>query len=560
MKSCPKCGKPMEDDELFCSACGAKYEEPAPEAPASPAEVPAFCPNCGERLPEGTVFCPNCGTDIRTGRASAGTKAGKNSHRAVGIAAVLAAAALIAAAVMFLPKLFASPRDKFVSGQKQIVLEGAWKAVTTAADQYNAHTSLSTDMALSVSCKGDKMVERLLRDSSVDLKIDLDEKSVLLNGGLTFMGSQVLSGTFSYDKGKVGFCLPEADPDYYVMELSALGDLMGTDELDGLSELEVPKIPVSTLTRLGETYFDILASAATKDNVKKSDREKIRLEELGGSLEGELYIFEPEAEDIEEMLEKLADQLEKDQDLRGLVKDLLGGNLELLNEAENYDFEKELDDALKDLADELRDGAKYAGRSVEESGFTWTLGVSKGKVVLNKIEMDDGSQIVAYEVDGEGSLVLYATSYGETFKLEVENEKDGKLQEGSVTAWDSYGGEAFRLEYRDVDTGKRSILGFPYGVYDLSAEGETVRLEVAKGESGGTDHILSLRGDELAYELSVDSLELILNTSDKKSTASKPKGKTVDISGYDMGELQELFYDMGRELEYVIDDLESNFW
>ena len=38
-RMCPKCGAELQDGELFCCECGAKYVEPAPQEQ----EAAAFC-------------------------------------------------------------------------------------------------------------------------------------------------------------------------------------------------------------------------------------------------------------------------------------------------------------------------------------------------------------------------------------------------------------------------------------------------------------------------------------------------------------------------------------
>lgn len=65
-RMCPKCGAELQDGELFCCECGAKYEEPAPQEQ----EAAAFCARCGAQLRPGTAFCPKCGAPQRDGGAA----------------------------------------------------------------------------------------------------------------------------------------------------------------------------------------------------------------------------------------------------------------------------------------------------------------------------------------------------------------------------------------------------------------------------------------------------------------------------------------------------------
>lgn len=63
-KLCQACGTELNETEVFCHNCGAKYEAPVveEEAPEAVAPKKTFCTNCGAELAEGTVFCSNCGT------------------------------------------------------------------------------------------------------------------------------------------------------------------------------------------------------------------------------------------------------------------------------------------------------------------------------------------------------------------------------------------------------------------------------------------------------------------------------------------------------------------
>ena len=65
-RMCPKCGAELQDGELFCCECGAKYVEPAPQEQ----EAAAFCARCGAQLRPGTAFCPKCGAPQRDGGAA----------------------------------------------------------------------------------------------------------------------------------------------------------------------------------------------------------------------------------------------------------------------------------------------------------------------------------------------------------------------------------------------------------------------------------------------------------------------------------------------------------
>lgn len=67
VQGCPNCGKEMDGEARFCSACGTKLivEEQAVETIERPM-IPV-CRNCGNQLKQGAHFCGKCGTAVAEG-------------------------------------------------------------------------------------------------------------------------------------------------------------------------------------------------------------------------------------------------------------------------------------------------------------------------------------------------------------------------------------------------------------------------------------------------------------------------------------------------------------
>ena len=58
---CRQCGTENNDAAKFCRECGAKLEQPQPQA----APQGSFCPSCGTQNSPESVFCRNCGTKLK---------------------------------------------------------------------------------------------------------------------------------------------------------------------------------------------------------------------------------------------------------------------------------------------------------------------------------------------------------------------------------------------------------------------------------------------------------------------------------------------------------------
>lgn len=584
MRICPYCGSPVDDNSRFCGNCGTAL----PVYNAS-AQQSFFCPNCGEKLTADSAFCPNCGTAVQrmaaptppptqmppqqqmppqmatpapTQKPAAG---GKIKPYFIGIAvAAVVVIALVAAAIKIVPSLFSSPDKQFIAYQKDLFMTELLSSMEGGLNRYGSG-SFSTDMTITASVDNPD-INSYLANSSINLGIDLKKDSLIVGGELVLMGSPVLNGTATYDDGKFGFLLPQADNNYYVIDLERVIKNISGEDIN-FGALELPEISGKQVRSLTEAYLDLVYSTITKDNVTMEKNRNVRLSGLNSSFTGTVYTFAPTAEDIENLLTRLADRLEKDKDLRDLILQMVGSEAmaQFMEEylPYGYSVEDELDKALLEVVKELRSEAGRIGRQVEGSGFTWVLAVEGGNVRQIRISVHDGVDALVYEAEGTESSgrteLVYASIAEETGTvMERTYTVNGDQHKGHLTVavgggYDSfsYHEDSITLDY-EYDSGKTSVFGVPYGEYTLSVavdgENASMSLKVAAGANGGVDHILSVdMGEDYYYSYGFRKLSLTVNATDR-SSVSKPIQRAVDISDYSEEELYDLFYDIGFAL------------
>lgn len=560
MRICPNCGHQLEDDSVFCGNCGTALPAPAPAAASGAAgQNMAFCPNCGEKLPEDSAFCPNCGTAVRSAPAPAPAvqkpakmKGGK-SKIIIGVAVAAAVAVVLGVAAYAVTGLFSSPAKKFISYQEDLFMTEVLSQLEKGVDKVGS-TSFSSDLTITASVDNSN-IDYYLSDSAINLGIDYKKNNLIASGELVLMGSSVIDGTFTYEDGKIGFQLPQVDNSYYVMDIGALAEEISGRNVHS-NDLKMPEISGKQWRTLVENYLKVVYPTVTKKNLKVEKKKTVRLSGLSDSFTGTVYTFTPTAEDIEDLMNRLADQIEKDKELRKLLVQLIGSEemIELMGGyiSPGSDIEDEIDDFLLEAAEELERNARSIGREVERADFSWTLAVEGSNVRQIKISVGRNNSIV-YEAKGTESdkrtEMLYVMDNGSKEELlERSYTKKGSKYDGSLTVTD-----AFTLDY-DMDTGKTSVFGIPYGEYRLYLPGEnaSTSLKVADGaKKGSVDHILTFKMDRNSYYSysypAFNQLSVTVNATNR-SSVKKPSGREVDISDYSDWELEQLIDDIGETL------------
>ena len=484
MKTCANCGHTMNDQDVFCSNCGAmsleNTESPAttPTAAAQPTPPP---------MPEVTPT----------------PAAPQGSGKGIGKVAILAAAAVVVlvVAIFGITGALKGGDDSFAGVQREFLLDSGVTYVEQLVDQYNAMTNISTDITLTVET-GVPEYDLYLDGTALRMGLETQRDAFALDATLQLMGSDVLHGVVALDDGMLTLAMPEITDNRYVLDLKQL-----IYENTGIevTELALPELSKDTMTALLKSYFEVVIATATEDNVTVEQNQDIELPYLGETVKGTRYIFRPTAKDVENMLLRLADALEQDEDLREFVLSLAGNNLALVEQALNVeDLDATLQQSLDEAAASLRESAAEIGQESADAGFTWTVGYADGR---------------------------------------VEYTKDGGAYSGTVTIKE-WGETVLSAEYQDVNPEKCSPLGTAYGSYvftvrDYDTE-MTVEMTVEKSASGGTDIVMTFTGDDFYSMTGFDGLTLRLYSTDKDATIQMPEGDEVDIASMSDDELMEL--------------------
>ena len=531
MKTCANCGHTMNDQDVFCSNCGAmsleNTESPAttPTAAAQPTPPP---------MPEVTPT----------------PAAPQGSGKGIGKVAILAAAAVVVlvVAIFGITGALKGGDDSFAGVQREFLLDSGVTYVEQLVDQYNAMTNLSTDMTVKVET-GVPEYDAYLDGTALRMGLETQRDAFALDATLQLMGSEVLHGVVTLDDGMLTLAMPEINDNRYVLDLKQI-----IYENTGIevTELALPELSKDTMVSLLKSYFEVVIATATDDNVTVEKNQEIELPYLGETVKGTRYVFQPTAKDVENMMLRLADALEQDEDLREFVLSLAGNNLALVEQMLNVeDLDATLQQSLDEAAASLRASAAEIGQQAADAGFTWTVGYADGRVCYQGIGVTSEPDIYVYESVGKESQGRRDVAYindvysedGQFMVIEAEYTKDGDAYSGTASL--TAGGETIlSMEYQDVNPEKRSPLGTAYGDYSFTVQDYgtvmTVEVTVKKSAGGGTDLVMTFTGDDFYSSTGFNGLTLRLHSTDKDATIQMPEGDEVDISSMTDDDLIEL--------------------
>lgn len=525
-----------------------------------------YCERCGERLSGEGAFCPNCGAPVmpETPRRAGG---GRRWRKAAGLAAVIAVLAAVAVGGWLLAdRLAVSPATKFLSYHTALFSERVLEPLR-ALEELHGPGRLSADVTVTAAVDNEALAS-YLDSSSLALKADVREDSMLLGCEIDLLGSTVLNGTVTYADGKLGVYLPELDSNYYVLDLAPAVMEVSGQEPD-LSGPPLPPISLGGLQAALGPYWDAVTALVNGQNItqEKGVSGVLRVLPSGGTCQ--VYAFRPTEDSLESFLLALADILEQDGGLRQFIREALSSAIVQLGISGlgRSDVEDALDSALTWSAGAIRGNAAMIAGELADAGLTWALAAEDGavrQVRLSVTDPDTGADSgLAYELTGgdDGGLdeALYAFDGDGVWPiLSHHRERGGDGASASGTLRLSAGDTGIlTVDYASED-GRISPLGLPYGSFTLSVPSlePTLSLTVRDGADGGTDHVLSVSGLEAYVGGLFNDLDLTVNAV-QGSTIQPPEPPPVDVTDYSDEQMEEIIGNMGRALR---NDLLANLW
>lgn len=553
MKICPNCGNHSEDGAVFCTECGYAYTgNDASSMPETP--VQTYTP------PQDAMPSP-----YDTQAAGAAYAPQQKKSKLPLIIGAVAGVAVLALVIFFVVRAFGGKKtsNEFIGIQEDFVAERFSVVRETAEKPVE-----SIDVTVSAALEGRGDIADALSDvldgSSVSFGMamngDLTNNRITLN----LKGSNVAELFIAVDRAarEMSFSIPAVDGNRYVMDFETLIDLaneagMGmslSDVLEGtgaVADID-PEQFGDDIRDVTDRYIAFLGTQITQDKLDVRSGEKISLDEVGQDVTANVMVWQPTAEELEELFMALADMMEEDDTLMGVFDAMI--------EADAGGFAAQYrsgEDLILDLADNLRDRAPDIADNMESAGFTWTVARdSKNNLCLISIEAEGGK--IAYERYIDGKSVEEALYFSEgraaSYALYNEYEINGNKRTGKITVNTGYG--RVGVDY-DIDISKKSVIGVPYGTYELDIRnlglGVGISLTVGDGQGSATDHTFLVEGLGSFTNRELTEVSVTFSTSSPADVPA-PEGREKDISGYTYEEFSGLMQDIAFDLVQTVMD------
>ncbi len=394
---CGKCGNNCGDNEVFCGNCGAKLTPEAPAAPApeqqyqapaqpqyqAPAQPQYQAPAQPQyqqpyQQPYQAPVQPNGG--FYSAAPTPVEKKKKSGKKAALITiSIVLALALVAGAIIFIPKLFKSGGDKFKDIERT-ELSQASDGITSLYNEIlpeNDGSSLTTTLKISID---DSILGLLsqagdfswLSDIGIESSRATTDDSAAGDIILSIGGKKVLTADVKIDKsaGLIYVQIPELSDKYISFDSSALerlgytfnepdfgfgfnsysggasyrniADLGGLDVDEGAIQAITTAFPDSdTLSGLIEKYGQIVI-----DSIGETTKEEKTLELNGLSQSCTSYYVNFDENQMKDTVKAVLEEVKNDKDIKDIVTKFAEAEAARYSGYDDWDYDDwDLDDA-----------------------------------------------------------------------------------------------------------------------------------------------------------------------------------------------------------------------
>ena len=511
---------------------------------------------------------------------------GKKKRMSTGLKVALACVIVVAIILSAVAAVFASGVGGFVNSverfrnlQRLSIFEPLASAVTM--EEYE---DFSTDIIINAGIEGEGFMLALVSPVieqfmfEIGIEVDADTMESMVGVAATIGGESIISSVMTFDDENFGFYIPELGR-HYTIGMEALTSLFAGVSADMREIMEITADWTGEESGLLiERYGEIILATVNSNNLNVSRNETITLFDGQEEVRVTMYTFAPCEEELFEMLMAILEEARDDDDLFALLGGTMAG---LRPPTETRSLRRQWDDTIVGLMDELEDAFEDGEMGIEN--FVWRTARAGTELHLQEIsfEMVDGRHVDTVVIRYEGMagrdgartdwIVIEGADGGIT-TLRNEMARDEEYIEGDFGIYilesNARREERFlQLSYRFTPD-ERSILRIPYGLYemtiwpDFAIPGSApipLVLEVEEGRRGGSDHMLSIRGIPELEREGITALFLNIHSTDEPTTMRRPTGRPIDLSGLSEWELDDLLFELERELERHIEDIMFDF-
>ena len=454
-------------------------------------------------------------------------------------------------------------------------------AVSLLAETVGESETKQTDIAVSVTGVNADLINSYLEKSLISIRTAKKDDTFLLNLDTVFSGENVLRVLFELSKDKAAFSVPDYDDNRYEFDLAELAGLLqsvyGVGFDPGLISLAGNEELVSYFTGLSEEflliltpYFDYLTNTVTEGMQKETG--EITLSHLGAFTDGNIFTWEPDAQELAGIMKELAEMIENDESAKEFVDRLASALSEpdgigaaisqAAASAGEYvnpmELGKSLTDGFASAPSFLREGAK----ELAENGMNGEyIRISECKtetsVIPCKLSLQIGTEQemqfdCGFERDpvgpGQSACLYFETPQMEGSLSYCSELTEDELIENVLTV-KVFSVPVFLAKWTE-DEPAEPMFGRPVKEVFIDCMGVTLSLALPDEEDRGPVH-LSLQGigkpDDPA---GINGFDITVSEVPAEGDIEEPSGTVRNISNnYDMRVLSMLFDKISQSIE-----------